>query len=202
MDKGSFESKMDHVRVLRRGLLMMKKATKVVLASAFVIGATLSGFTPVNVSHATPSQKIVTIQQNHKKTIEDTLKLATQGKTINSEKFGIQSKGKDIKKKWGKPDPGSDAENLSYSKKKILFQLEKDKVLWITSYDKKFEKIKVADVKKVAGKPQKESKGADAYYLKYKKGKHILEFAFYYNDHNKPDTIKEVNVYVPSKSWN
>nr|WP_255724603.1 DUF4309 domain-containing protein [Shimazuella soli] len=123
-------------------------------------------------------------------------KRAIAGKTTNSENFSIGSKTKDIVKKWGKPDQGSDAEYLGYNKRKIGFFATSGRVNLIVSNDKKYSGITYKEVKRELGKPSKERKGEDGIYVTYKAGKHALEIAFYYNKAgNAPDTIKEVSVY-------
>ncbi|SHE87122.1 protein of unknown function [Seinonella peptonophila] len=171
----------------------MIKVGKVIVATAVLAGGFFGAFTTNEVSHAAPVVKTVNVQ--HQKTIKDTVNKAKQGKTINSDKTGVGSTSAQIKKRWGKPDAGSDKENLYYSKWRLYFQLEHDKTVSLYSNDKRFDNITVQEVKKEAGqKPYKTRSGADAYYLDYKEGKYTLTFGFYYDDHGKPSTLKEVSV--------
>ncbi len=176
----------------------MKIVAKVVIATAVLAGVLFGMYATFNIGEAAQKTKVADEQQNHQQIIKKTVKLAKQGKTINSEKFGIYSKGSEIRNQWGKPDQNSDENYLIYNKRQIEFELKQNKVVWITSYDKNFNNITVPEVKKVAGEPQKVKEGEDAYYLEYKKGIYVLEFAFYYdNQGEKPDTLKEVYVHLP-----
>lgn len=172
----------------------MKKMTKVVVAAAVFAGGVFGTLFTADITSAATNTKIVSVQEDHKQIISQTVKLAKKGKTINSGKFGIHSSGKEIRKAWGEPDEGSDDQYLYYSKRKIEFVLNDDKVVFINSYDQRFANISIAEVREnVPGKPIEKS-GEDAYYLEYQLGKHVLEFAFYYDAKGKPDTIKEVYV--------
>ncbi|MGA8942596.1 MAG: DUF4309 domain-containing protein [Thermoactinomyces sp.] len=175
----------------------MKIMAKVVIATAVLAGGLLGMYVTPNMGEAAKTTNAAD-EQNHQQTIKDTVKLAKQGKTINSEKFGVFSKGSEIRNQWGQPDQGSDENYFYYSNRQIGFVLKQNRVVWITSYDKKFNNITVPEVKKAAGEPQKVKAGEDAYYLEYKKGIYVLEFAFYYDDQGeKPETLKEVYVHLP-----
>lgn len=176
----------------------MKIVAKVVIATAVLAGGLFGMYATSNIGEAALKTNIADVQESHQQTIKNTVKLAKQGKTINSEKFGIYSKGSEIRNQWGQPDQSSDENYFIYNKRQIEFELKQNKVVWITSYDKKFNDITVEEVKKIAGEPQKVKEGEDAYYLEYKKGIYVLEFAFYYDDQGeKPDTLKEVYVHLP-----
>ena len=99
------------------------------------------------------------------------------------------------KGKWGKPDEGSDANYLSYSKRHIEFIANKGKVTEIYSFDKSYFDITYKEVKQILGKPMKEMRGEDGVYVTYKAGKHTLQIAFYYNNEGTaPSTMKDVTV--------
>ncbi|WP_028778616.1 DUF4309 domain-containing protein [Shimazuella kribbensis] len=170
----------------------MKNTTKKIVVTTLLTGIALTGLLPIVTHATTPNTKIVQTQQNHRQTIEQTMTLAKQGKTINSENFAIGSNGSDIKKKWGKPTSG-DSTYLKYEKKKIMFLLSDGKVSEILSEDKRYEKITYDEVKQVLGNPKQETKGEDAIYVRYLAGKHQIDFAFNYDKTGKKaDTLKAV----------
>ncbi|WP_028776225.1 DUF4309 domain-containing protein [Shimazuella kribbensis] len=178
----------------------MKNWKKSAIAFSLATGLLITGtaITTIHTTHAAPNTKIVSPvqQQSNQATIKKIRNLASQGKTVNSEKFGLQSKTNDIVKKWGKPDSGSDANHLYYDKKGIGFIAEKGKVVKIYSGDKSYWDITYKEVKQTLGKPVKEVKGEDGVYLTYKAGKNTLVFAFYYNNEGtEPSTLGEVTVY-------
>ncbi|WP_028778202.1 DUF4309 domain-containing protein [Shimazuella kribbensis] len=171
----------------------MKTMTKTILATTLVVSAAFTGFAAV--THAAPKTEVVQIQKNHKLTLEQTMVKGKQGKAINSENFGLGSRGKDIKKKWGKPT-SEDESYLEYTNKRILFILEKGKVNNVFTQDKRYDGITYAEVTKTLGKPAKTAEGEDGVYASYKAGKNTVTFAFYYDKTGtKADTIKDVAVY-------
>jgi hypothetical protein len=173
------------------------KKTAIVFTLATGLLITGTSLTTINVSDAAPKSKIeATVQQkSHQAAIKKIKNLATQGKTVNSEKFALRSRTSAIIKKWGKPDEGSDEAYLYYSKRNISFAAENGKVETIYSADKSYFDITYKEVKKTLGKPVQEVKGEDGIYVTYKAGKNSLEFVFYYNDEGTaPSTIKEVSV--------
>jgi Skp family chaperone for outer membrane proteins len=173
-----------------------KSAMVFTLATGLLVTGT--SLTTINTSHAAPNTKVVVPKhhQSHQQTIINIEKLASQGKTVNSENFGLQSKTDDIIKKWGKPDEGSDENWLYYSKRGMDIVAEKGKVVKIYSTDKSYYDITYKEVKRTLGKPIKEVKGQDGHYITYKAGTNTLEFAFYYNNEDtKPSTLAGVNVF-------
>lgn len=175
----------------------MKQWKKTVIACSLATGLVLTNVAPgiINHSYAAPRTKIQIVQVKHQAQVQKIKKFAVAGKTVNSDCFGIGSKVSHIKKKWGKPDAGSDNRYLSYSKHHISFEAVGGKVTKIYSTDKSYWNITYKEVRKSLGKPVKEVKGEDAVYLTYKAGKHTLIIAFYYdNKGTGPSTIKEVTV--------
>jgi hypothetical protein len=143
----------------------MQKITNMIVATTLFISATLLGIAPIYTANAAPDTKVVTVEENHQKLIQDTLELAIQGKTINSENFGIGSKGSDIKREWGTPDPPeSDGSVYVYQKRKIWFEVSrKSRVTGICSFDERLWDITLAEVKKIAVAPEREHKGEDGF---------------------------------------
>lgn len=182
-----------------KGMMNLKSWKRSALAFSLATGLLVTGtaITTIKTTHAAHNTKVVTLmhQQSHKQTIKKIKKLATQGKTVNSEKFALQSKTNDIVKKWGKPDEGSDANYLYYNKRGMSFHAQKGKVVGIFSVDKSYFDITYEEVKQTLGKSIKEVKGEDGVYVTYKAGKNILKFTFYYNNEGtEPSTLKEVSV--------
>lgn len=180
-------------------MMNLKSWKKSALAFSLATGLLVTGtaITTIKTTHAAPNTKMVTTmhKQSHQQTIKNIKKLAIQGKTVNSENFSLQSKTSNIVKKWGKPDEGSDANYLYYSKRNISFHAQKEKVVGIYSADKSYFEITYKEVKQTLGKPVKEVKGEDGVYVTYKAGKNTLQFAFYYNyEGTGPSTLKEVFV--------
>jgi hypothetical protein len=171
----------------------MQRIAKMMVAATLLVSTTLIGISPIHAANAAQVTGVVTTEENHQKLIQDTLELATQGKTINSENFGIGSKGSAIKREWGVPDRGSDREWYFYWERLIYFKLDKDRVTNILSFDERLSDITLAEVKKIAGKPESEWKGEDGFYLDYTVGKYQLRFGFCYdNDGINPGTCKEL----------
>jgi hypothetical protein len=177
----------------------MNKTIKTIAVTTFTIGTLLAGFSPlsqVDASSTVQTQQVSTQQQNHPKLLKQTKQLAVEGKVINSESFGLGSSHDAIVKKWGKPDEGSDRDNLFYEKRRIIFFGKVGHTTEIYSNDLRYDEITYKEVKKALGKPVKEVKGEDAIYVTYPAGKHTLEFAFYYNDlGTAPSTIKSLSVF-------
>jgi hypothetical protein len=157
----------------------MQRIAKMIVAATLLVSATLIGISPIYAANDVQNAKVVPTKKNHQQLIQDTLELAAQGKTINSENFGINSKGSDIRKEWG--DPGSDDLFLLYHERDILFELNnEDRVVSIHSGIERFRGITVEEVKKIAGEPEEEIVGECATYLDYTAGKYHLEFTFHY----------------------
>lgn len=172
----------------------MRKITKLIVVTTLTVGVAMASLVPI--TYAAPPAQQAQQEQNHRNIILRTQQLATQGKTINSEDFAIGSKGQDIQKKWGKPDPAnSSADAYTYSKRNIEFFLSKNIVTHIVSYDKHYESITYKEVKAALGEPSKETKGDDGVYTTYECGKKLLVISFYYDKTGKnPDTINQVVV--------
>jgi hypothetical protein len=156
----------------------------------------------INTANAAPQKQAVQpVNNKHIATLKQTKTLATAGKTINSENFGLGSAGKDIVKKWGKPSDG-DKDYLRYDKRKIFFQLKSSKVDLIQSRDNRYNGITYNEVVKTLGKPVKqyfEEDSGDHGYVKtiYKTGKRTLAVCFYYKVGNTtqiPTTIEFIEV--------
>ncbi|WP_028778110.1 DUF4309 domain-containing protein [Shimazuella kribbensis] len=177
----------------------MNKTIKTITVTTFTLGTLLAGFSQlsqVDASTTVQTQQGSTQQQNHQKLLKQTKQLAAEGKVINSESFGLGSSHDAIVKKWGKPDEGSDRDNLFYDKRHISFFGEAGHTKEIYSNDLSYDGVTYKEVKKEFGKPVKEVEGEDGIYLTYPAGKHTLEIAFYYNDlGSAADTIKSVSVY-------
>ncbi|MBH8605168.1 DUF4309 domain-containing protein [Thermoactinomyces sp. CICC 10522] len=171
----------------------MNRLIKLILLSVFVTGTIF--MTSIAGAHAATGAQMKALSESPKQVVAKTVKLASHGKTINSERFGIGSKGTCIQKVWGQPDQGSDEAYLYYNDRKISFQLENNRVTWITSFDQRLENITVTDVEETAGKPEQVVYGEDGIYFQYKEGKYRLEFVFYYDENNKPGTFKEIYVH-------
>lgn len=119
-----------------------------------------------------------------------------EGKTINSENFGIGSSSNDITKKWGKPFDSSQ-NNLWYDDRQIEFFVKAGKVTSIYSYDKRYKNISYEEVSQVFGKAVKEGrvKGDAVYDAQYKVGKHTISFAFSLKSQNQaPNKVLSVTV--------
>jgi Skp family chaperone for outer membrane proteins len=179
--------------------MKMKRWKKSAIVFTVATGLLITGtsLTTINTSLAAPNTKVVVAEHHQsQQTIKNIKKLAYQGRTVNSENFGLQSKTKDIVKKWGEPDEGSDENYLYYAKRGMDLVAKEGKVVKIYSVDKSYHGITYKEVKQTLGKPVKEVKGEDGYYLTYKAGKNTLEFAFYYNNEGtKPSTLAGVNVF-------
>ncbi|MCH5585984.1 YjgB family protein [Shimazuella sp. AN120528] len=172
----------------------MRNFTKILVTTALAVGVTITGLAPL--TYAAPFTKQVEPEQDHRTTILQTEQLATQGKAINSEDFAIGTKGQDIQKQWGKPDPESSSEDAyTYSKRNIAFFLSNGLVTHIVSYDKRYEPITYKEVKKTLGEPSKETRGDDGVYTTYECGRKLLVISYYYDKTGKnPDTINQVVV--------
>ncbi|WP_028777809.1 DUF4309 domain-containing protein [Shimazuella kribbensis] len=157
----------------------MNKTIKTIVATTFTVGTLLAGFSQIGLVDASPivpTQQSTTQQQNHQKLIKETKQLAVEGKVINSESFGLDSSRDAIVKKWGKPDPDSDAQTLFYTKRQIVFELQKNKVKTVDSMDKRFENITEKEIKQALGKPNDVKRYEDGTEMYYKAGKHTLCF--------------------------
>jgi hypothetical protein len=158
----------------------MKKMTKTLLASALLAGATIPAITAASDVYAAPKNTIVQVteQEKHKQIIQNSFKRAKEGKTINSENFGIHSKEADIRKKWGKPTSSNDT-FLSYAaKKQTEFGLHKGIVTWVNSSDKKLKEVTYEEIIKTAGTPVSDTKNEGRRYVVYFTGKYKLSFIF------------------------
>jgi hypothetical protein len=174
--------------------VIMRKITKLLIVTTLTLGVSMISLTPF--SDAAPSTQQAHQEQNNRSIILKTQQLAVHGKAINSEDFAIGSRGQDIQKKWGKPDPAnSSADAYTYNRRQIEFFLSNDIVTHIVSYDKHYESITYKEVKAALGEPSKETRGEDGVYTTYECGKKLLVISFYYDKTGKnPDTINQVVV--------
>lgn len=177
---------------------MMRKLQKNGIALSIATALLLTGVALPSIHTAEASeqkQEVQAINIKHQATLNNIKKLAFQGKTINSENFGLHSKASDIEKKWGKPDYQSKGA-LTYKKRGMDFDLRFGKVVKIYSTDKSYQSITYQEVKQTLGKPVKETKAGDGYYITYRAGKNTLELAFTYNkDRTGPAKFVAVNVF-------
>jgi hypothetical protein len=162
----------------------MNKAIKTIGATSLIVGTLLAGLSSIGVPQTdaaplTKAQHVTVAQQNNQQIIKQTKQLAAEGKTINSDNLGLGSTSSAIIKKWGLPDPNhSDKDRLDYyQKKKVVFELKKNKVTTVYSADKRFQSLTLKEIQKVLGKGQV-SYFEDGYEVLYKAGKHNLRFIF------------------------
>jgi hypothetical protein len=157
----------------------MKKFTKTILATVLFAGAVIPAIPAISKVYAAPQNSNVKIteQQKHKQTIQSAFKRAAEGKTINSENFGIHSKESDIRKKWGKPTSSNET-YLFYNKKQTEFGLKKGQVVWVDSFDKRLKEVTYEEVIKTAGTPVSDEKKDGRRYVIYQSGKYKLSFLF------------------------
>jgi hypothetical protein len=177
----------------------MKNWKKTAIAFSLATGLLVTGsaISTIQTTHAASNTKVVSpTTQSQQTTIKKIKEFASQGKTVNSENFALQSKTKDIVEKWGKPDPSSNPNEFFYVKRGVGFIVEKGKVVKIFSGDKSYDEITYKELKQSLGKPDKETKKEDVgVFLTYKAGKNTLQFIFYYqNDSTQPTTLSELNV--------
>nr|WP_255724473.1 DUF4309 domain-containing protein [Shimazuella soli] len=151
------------------------------LATTLLAGAIIPITASIPNAHAASkhSNAKVSIQKQHKQTLDQARKLAAQGKVINSEHFGLGSKKKDIVRKWGKPDAtdnmGVGQEQIDYKKRGVSFFLYKGTVTSVTTEDKRILALTHDEVLKAWGKPYKHDQGAGQVYETYKAGKHDID---------------------------
>lgn len=110
-----------------------------------------------------------------KEVLDQTMKLASEGKVINSEKFGIGSKKKEILKKWGKPEY-QDEFTIDYMKRKVTFSFTNDVVESVSTKDQHLLKLTHDQVEKALGKPMDSDIGAGQIRELYQAGNHVVEF--------------------------
>jgi hypothetical protein len=122
------------------------------IAISVIIGVIVIGIGYYGISQYETDQKV----------LQNTWKLSKQGKTINSESFGIGSSRGEIEKTWGKPDgtiiPYSKGESVVYQDRQIQFIYDaSNKVDFIETFDKRLiNKIPLSKVRKILGKPVRE----------------------------------------------
>lgn len=184
-------------------MIILKKWQKNSIVFSLATGLLLSGIIlpSVNtVSAAQPQQKqeVQSTNAKHQVILKHMKKLATEGKTVNSENFGIGSAGKDIVKKWG--EPTSQYKNyLQYEERNIAFELKSGKVIIIYAQDKRYDNITYQEVGKVFGKPVKqyyEEDSGDHSHVRaiYKVGKRTLTIGFKHNEDHVPTTIESLEL--------
>ncbi|WP_028778635.1 DUF4309 domain-containing protein [Shimazuella kribbensis] len=177
----------------------MKSWKRKVIAFSLASGLLITGtaITTICTTHAASNTKIVSpMHQSQQTTIKKIKHLADQGKTVNSEEFALQSKTKDIVKKWGEPDESSNPNEFFYDDRGVGFIAKNEKVVKIFSGDRCYDDITYKAVKQVLGKPAKETKKkGTGVFLTYKAGKNTLQFIFYFkNGSTEPTTLSELNV--------
>ncbi|WP_028778109.1 DUF4309 domain-containing protein [Shimazuella kribbensis] len=166
-----------------------KKAIVFTLATGLLLSAaTLS---TINTASAnTQKQAAQSTNVKHQVILKQTKNLADDGKTINSEKFGVGSSTKDIIKKWGQPDNPKEEISLKYSKRQIEFLARSKKVTTVVSNDNRYEGITYQEVVDTLGLPYEYEDGKDII-ISYEAEKHTLKIAFNRSGKDQsPSTIK------------
>jgi outer membrane protein assembly factor BamE (lipoprotein component of BamABCDE complex) len=180
----------------------MKYIAKMLLATTLLVGATLPVILSVSDAYAVNSTKEVKTQESNKQIIDKTVKLAAQGKVINSEQFGLGSKKQDILKKWGKPEYTDKYENhwevLDYTKRGVRFLLVKGQVTEVTTEDKRVLALSHKDVEQALGKPIEQDHGAGQIYETYQSGKNLIQI-HWTNVTEKKDGLELVDLTVVKK---
>lgn len=156
----------------------MVKPIQTLLVICLILVASLAG--------CNEETKTTNHQEEKNQIIKDTLKVGEKGKTLNSGRFGINSKDSEIKKRWGKPTD-SDPHYLVYQNKHIEFGLENGNVIRILSYDPKIKQLTLDEIIKTAGKPHQDRKYLGKRTIIYNVGKYELNFVF--NGTKKTDKV-------------
>jgi hypothetical protein len=181
-----------------------KHAFKLVLTTMLGVGTILVGTFVPNEVHAANSHYSIAhtaIQkENHTALLDQTKELATKGKVVTSEEFGIYSTQKAIENKWGKADKNSPEGELRYSKRSTAFYLDKfdtptEAVYLLKTTDKRYANISYSEVKKRLGKGS-EYKGNDSAHISYDAKDYALTFYFPVDKQGKIGNVKSVEVSV------
>jgi|GEM_PF-4848873 len=137
-----------------------------------------------NVNHNNTNNNVNNNDTKHTQTthpkeqiIKNSLKVGEEGKTLNSEQFGIDSKDSEIQKHWGKPTVSA-PHHLVYKNKHIEFGLQNGKVIWIHSNDPKLKQFTLNEIIKIAGKPDEDQRQNEKRIIIYYVGKFKLQFVF------------------------
>ncbi|WP_176391864.1 DUF4309 domain-containing protein [Marininema halotolerans] len=108
--------------------------------------------------------------------LKQTIKLAKEGKAVNSGSFRLGSKKSSIISQWGKPE-SQDQFTLNYEKRKIAFGLnEQGTVHSLFTKDAKLLSVTHDDVAQKLGKPFASDAGAGQYYESYHAGINKVTF--------------------------
>lgn len=170
----------------------MRRILKILFVTLLFIGANYIGLAPYNITNATSKSN----ESSHNQTIDRTVKLATQGKAINSEQFGLGSKKKKILKKWGKPQY-EDAYTLDYKKRHVTFTISKGRVTKVTTTDKRILALTHEDVHNALGEPIDHDQGAGQVYETYQAGKNLIQI--HWTDVTDNGKLKLVDLSVVKK---
>ncbi|MCH5583476.1 YjgB family protein [Shimazuella sp. AN120528] len=122
---------------------------------------------------STPANKPDGTQQ----LIQQVKQLAIEGKTINSDGFGLGSSRDEINKKWGAEDK-EDVDQMYYESRKAYFVLKNDKVVELYSADERLQNITKQEVQNALGKPDQLRQYEDGDELIYKAGDNSITFTF------------------------
>jgi hypothetical protein len=172
----------------------MKKMMKIVLAVAFLAGATFSGISSVQIASAAPIVKEQSNQHRegkaHKYWLHKSMQLAATGKVINSE-FGLGTDKETILRAWGTPDEEDEFSFLEYNDRGILFCLDawSQTVNLIVTYDQRLQQNTLSEVRKVLGRPIDEYDTEGVHLLYYRAGEHEVWIGFSIPSVGNPDPL-------------
>lgn len=161
-------------------------------------------FVPQTLAASTENASVVNQSVKIQDVLDQTMKLASEGKVINGEKFGLGSKKKDIQKKWGKPQY-QDEFTSDYTKRKVTFSFTNESVDLVSTQDQRLLTLTHDQVEKTLGKPIDSDIGAGQIRELYQVGKNVVEF--HWTNMTKPNgELELVSVEVkkgePSKKIN
>jgi hypothetical protein len=184
-------------------MITQRKSVKGMLVVAFTVGTLLTGLVSTGEAHATSKPHSITqiqTKQNNKQLLQQTKKLAAQGKVKTSGEFKIGSSQKEIEKKWGKADKDSKSGEMKYSKRQTRFEIDdfdghKQSAFLLQTYDKSYSSVTYEELKKELGAGG-EYKGKKDGYVSYDVDGNTLTFYFTVNK-GKFEKITHVEVTLP-----
>ncbi|WP_028777940.1 DUF4309 domain-containing protein [Shimazuella kribbensis] len=184
-------------------MITQKKSIKGMLVVALAVGTLLTGWVSTGEAQANSNPKSSVQQstkQNHAQLLQQTKKLAAQGKVKTSGEFKIGSSQKEIEKKWGKADKDSKDGEMKYSKRHTRFEIDdfdghKQSAFLLQTFDKSYSSVTYEELKKELGTGG-EYKEKNSGYVSYNADGNTLTFYFTVNK-GKFEKITHVEVTVP-----